>query len=77
MIVKRQKKHNVRKEVYAQKPIICACQCNKNCKVDAFLNKCTWITSLVDNLLIMCDEIVDIPQSAPEAASIDSVDKKK
>lgn len=77
MIVKRQIKHNVRKKIYAWKPIICACQCNKKCEVDAFLNKCTCITSLLDNLLIMCDEIVDIPQSAPETASIDFVDKKK
>ena len=47
-------------------------KCNKDCEISGYLKDCTK-KSLVEKLVVICDEIID----TPEAASINSNDKNK
>ena len=69
-VFKKLIKHQRCKQDYVLTPSICACECNKKCGVDEYLKSCTCIKSLIYNLVITCDEIVNTSGTA----SIDSFD---
>lgn len=58
-------------EDFAWNPSICACECNKNCKIGKCFKDCVCRKSLVDDLVITCNQIVDTPETTP----IESVNK--
>ena len=51
---------------------MCACECDKDCEIDKYLKQCTCIKRILDDLVFMCDEIIDTPEIVP----IESIDKK-
>ena len=56
-------KHCVCEKEYAWNPSICACVCDKDCDICEYLEDCTFMKSLVDNLIVACDAIVDTPET--------------
>ena len=44
-------------------PSSCACDCDKDFKIDEYLKDGECIKSLADDLVVTCDEIADTPNS--------------
>ena len=59
-------------EDYVWNTSTCACECNKDWDISEYLKDCECIESLVDDLVVPYNEIVD----TPERALIESVNKK-
>lgn len=51
-------------EEYVWNPSTCACECDKDCEIGEHLKECECTMSLVDDVLAICDEIVNTPESA-------------
>ena len=56
-------KHCVCQENYACNPSIWACECDKYCDICEYLEDCTSIKSLVNDLVVTFDEIADTPET--------------
>ena len=56
-------------DVYAWNPSIGLGGCDKDFKIDEWLKNCNCIKSLVDDLVVTCDEVVDTPKSTPISPS--------
>ena len=50
-------------ENYACNPSIWACECDKYCDICEYLEDCTSIKSLVNDLVVTFDEIADTPET--------------
>ena len=61
----------MRKEGYTRNPRISAFKCDRDCIIGEYLKDCTYLKSVVDDLVAKFDEIAD----TPETTSIKSVDK--
>ena len=55
-------KHCVCEEDYAWNPSIGACECDKYCDICEYLEDCTLMKSLVNDLVVTCDEILNTPE---------------
>ena len=64
--------YHVWREEYVQNPSLRTCEGDKDCKIDEYLKNCTLIKSIVFDLVIICNEIMNVS----ETASIYSIDKK-
>ena len=51
--------HRVLKEDYTWNPIICACECNKECRFDEYHKSQTCIENALHKLMIVCHEVVN------------------
>ena len=58
-------KHRASEEDYAWNPRICACECDKDCEIDKNLKDCECMKSLVDDLAVTSDEIVNAAETTP------------
>ena len=38
----------------------CACKCDKHCNIDEYLKSCTCIKGIIDDLVMICNEIVNM-----------------
>ena len=65
-------KNCVCKTDFAWIPSTCPCQCVKHCDINKYLKHCSCVKTIVDDLVITCDEIIDEPRTA----LINSNDKK-
>ena len=70
--IKTLSKHPVCKEDFACNPSTYPCECDIDCKIDEYLKSSTCEKSIIDDLVIMCEEIIDTPNTVP----INSLDKK-
>ena len=70
--IKTLSKHRVCKEDFAYNPSTYPCGCDIDCKIDEYLKSSTCEKSIIDDLVIMCEEITDTPKTVP----INSLDKK-
>ena len=64
-------KHCVYEEDYNWNPSISTCDCGKDCDTSEYLQNCTCMKSLADDLVVTRNEIVD----TPETTSISPSDK--
>ena len=44
-------------------PSTCACDCDKLCETGEYMKNCECIKSLVDDLVVSCDETADTPET--------------
>ena len=56
---KKPKTHLACEKDYIWNPSTCACKCDKDCKIGEYFRDSLCIKSLVDDLLVTCDEIGD------------------
>ena len=57
-------KHRTCEEEYAWSPSTCACECDKDCEIGEYLKDCEFVESLVDDLVVTCDDVENTPESA-------------
>ena len=50
---------------YIWNPDTCAFECDKDCKIGEYLKNSEYMKSLVDGLIVICDETVDTPETIP------------
>ena len=62
--VKKPIKHRVCEEDYARNTSICGCECEKDYEIGKHLKDCTCMKSLVHDLEVISDEILDTPETA-------------
>ena len=60
MSCKKTIKHRVCKDDYAWNPYVCACECDKHCEIEEYLKNCACVESIIDDLIITCNENVDM-----------------
>ena len=44
---------------YVENPSTCTCEYEKDCVIDKYLKDCECMKSLVDDLVVKCDEVED------------------
>ena len=55
--------YHVCREEYVQNPSLRTCEGDKDCKIDEYLKNCTLIKSIVFDLVILCNEIVNVSET--------------
>lgn len=63
--VKKSIIHWVYEISYIWNPDTSAFECDKDCKIGEYLKKSEYTKSLVDDLIVTCDETVDTPGTIP------------
>ena len=64
MWIKKPMKHCICDEDHALNSCLCAFECDKYCHIGEGLKDCTCNKYFIDNLIVTCNEILDVSQTA-------------
>ena len=68
-IVSERVRHGASGRDYAWNSSTCACDCDRDFQIEVYLKDYECMNSLVHELVVSCDEIVDIPETTPILAN--------